>query len=179
MQFFKGDDDELKYYNSGSPVLEIFSSDKDDFLQGYSETEPLGALIFDSGRSPLSNAINREIFKTSFKQLFQSFVEVGTFEAYIAVFKKIFGDEATVEFTVPAAGKLNIDITADGIELSNFVARSISNNNYIYDNVVDDEDDQIVFQTIKGFQSQYELEQMLFEMVPGGVFTDITLTLGE
>ena len=83
---------------------------------------------------------------------------------------------------MPSPGKLQIDISAPGIEESNFVARHIHSNEYLYDNVIwydgiDDPGGNILFQTVKGFQSQYELELMLFEMVPAGVFTEITLTL--
>jgi hypothetical protein len=83
-----------------------------------------------------------------------------------------------VDFTVPAPGKLNIDIEAAGVELADFISRYIEDNTYLFDEVIDDEGDNIVFQSVKGFQSQYELEQMLFEMVPAGIFTTISLTIG-
>lgn len=179
MQYFKGDDTEKKFDNSAEPINSALSLAKDDFLAGAYSAAPLGDLIFDSLRSPLANAIDKNIYRIAFSEIFDAFVKVGTFEAYITVFQKIFGDEVTIEFTVPAPGKLNIDITAAGIEISNFVSRYIEDNTYLFDNVVDDQGDQIVFQTIQGFQSQYELEQMLFEMVPGGIYTNISLTLGE
>jgi hypothetical protein len=75
-------------------------------------------------------------------------------------------------------GKLNIDITASGVQISDFISREIVNNEYVFDEVIDDEGDNIVFQGVKGFETQYELEQMLFEMVPAGIYTEITLTLG-
>jgi hypothetical protein len=57
------------------------------------------------------------------------------------------------------------------------VARVIESNAYVYYNVItQDGVDQIVFQSIQGFTTQYELERMLFEMVPAGIFTDIDLT---
>lgn len=178
MQYFKGDDEEQKFDNSGEPILSSLSSAKDDFYAGAYSAAPLGDVMFDSLRSPLANAISREVYRISFSEIFDAFVEVGTFESYITVFEKIFGENVIVEFTVPAAGKLQISIDASDTELSNFVARSIVNNDYVYDNMVDYEDDQIVFQTIQGLQSEYELEQMLFEMVPGGIYTEITLNLG-
>jgi hypothetical protein len=79
---------------------------------------------------------------------------------------------------VPGDGRLQIDIIAEGVDLNDAVARRIENNQYVLDELIDYEDDNIAFQKIKGFQSQYELEQMLFEMVPAGVFTEISLTLG-
>lgn len=186
-QFFKGDETELKFYNSAKPVIDILSAQKDLMSAGLFEAAPLGDVLYDSKISPLANAIDRDIFREAFKKIFESFTVAGSFEGYITVFKKIFGDDVDLTFTVSAPGKLQIDILATGIELSDFVARYISDNTYMFDEVIADEQDPddpevhfdtIAFQSIKGFQSQYELEQMLFEMVPGGVFTEINLSLG-
>lgn len=178
MEYFKGDETELKYYNSVKPISDVIDSATDDMYDECYESAPLGEVLFDSGRTPLSNAIKREIFISAFAEIFQAFVKVGTFEAYITVFEKIFGTDVDVQFTVPAAGKLEIDITAEGVELSYFVAREIEDNTYAYNQVItQDGIDSLVFQSIKGFTSEYDLEQMLNEMVPAGVFTTITLTL--
>lgn len=177
MEYFKGDETELKYYNSIKPISDVIDSETDDFFDECYASVPLGEVLFDSGRTPLSNAIKREIFISAFAEIFQAFVKVGTFEAYITVFEKIFGTDVDVQFTVPAAGKLEIDITAEGVELSRFIAREIEDNSYVYPQITTQDGDHIVFQSIKGFTSEYDLEQMLNEMVPAGVFTTITLTL--
>lgn len=177
-QFFKGDAEELKYYNSAQPISDILAAQKGQFFGDAYGCFVLGELIYDNGLAPLANAIPRPIFRETFEAVFEAFLTAGSFESYLLVFRKIFGDDVEVTFGVPAPGKLTIDIVADGVELSPFVARYVADNVYIFDNVVDDEDDQIVFQTIKGFESQYELEQMLFEMVPAGIYTEITLELG-
>lgn len=178
MQLFKGDATEQKFDAVFEPVADTIGLQLDTMFDEAYEAAPLGDVIFDDDRSPLSNAIPKEIFRLAFKEIFDAFVQVGTFEAYLTVFAKIFGDDATVTFTVPAPGKLGISITASGVELTDFIARYIQNNSYIYDEIVDEEGDNIAFQSIKGFTSQYELEQMLFEMVPDGIWTQISLTLG-
>lgn len=178
-QFFKGDETELKYYNSGAPILQTLSQQKTDFYEDAYGCFVLGELLYDNGYAPLSNAIPREIFRESYAALFESFVVAGTFEGYLSVFRQIFGPDVEVVFTVPGPGQLNIDITSAGVVLSPFITRYIENNAYVLDNIVDDEGDRIVFQTVKGFESQYELEQMLFEMVPDGIYTEIDLTIGE
>lgn len=178
MQFYKGDETELKFYESGNGVFEQINAQKDLFYdQAYSAFD-LGGVIYDLKASPLSNAIKRETFREAFKEIFEAFQNSGTFESYINIFTKIFGETVVIDFTVPAPGKLNIDITADGVLLYDFAAREIVDNEYVFDEVIDNEDDNIVFQTIKGFTSQYELETMLFELVPGGIYTTISLTVG-
>lgn len=178
-QFFKGDATELKYYACGQPISDLLSAEKDAFYSDAYACMVLGELLYDNNYAPLSNAIARDIFRDSFSAIFEAFLTVGSFEAYLLVFRKIFGDDVEVTFGVPAPGKLTIDIVAAGVALSDFIARSIEDDEYVIDEVVDDDDDNIAFQTIKGFESQYELEQMLFEMVPDGIYTEISLTIGE
>ena len=177
MQYFKGDATELKMDAAGTPIMNLLSIQKDLFLAGAYTAFPLGDLIYEEGRSPLSNAILQSIFRESFPEIFEAFVVSGSFESYLTVFRKIFGDDVDVTFTIPDPGKLEIVIIASGLEISKFIAREIVDNAYVFDYVVDDVGDNIVFQTVKGFQSQYELEQMLFELVPAGIYTEITLTV--
>lgn len=178
-EFFKGDAVEQKFLAVGESVSDALSSEKSDFFDEAFACFALGELLYDTGRAPLANAIPRAIFRQVFSALFDAFTFAGSFESYLTVFRAVFGEEVEVTFTVPAPGKLNIDIVASGLELSEFVARYIEDNAYILDEIIDDEGDNIVFQTVKGLESQYELEQMLFEMVPAGVYTEINLTIGE
>lgn len=177
-EFYKGDDEEKKWYNSAAPILSDLGTNLDQFFADAYESQPFGDLIYEGGFSPLTNAIKQSIFRDSFNQIFDAFARAGTFESYITVFKKIFGETVQINFEVPGPGQLNIDILAEGIELSHFVARSIVSNDYVFDNVITQTGDKIVFQTIKGFQTQYELEQMLTELIPVGIYSEITLTLG-
>jgi hypothetical protein len=176
-QNFKGDDFELQMQAAGTPAMDTVELQLDEFFDGAFTAMPLGDVLYDSNRSPLANAIDRDIFRASFPELFDSFVVAGSFDSYISVFHKIFGETADITFTVPAPGKLEIDILADEIILSNFVARQIVDNAYTYDNMLTQAGDQIVFQSVKGFKTQYELEQMLYEMVPAGIYTIITLNI--
>lgn len=177
-QFYKGDNEELKFYNSGEPFFSDLALQKDEFFDDAYSCYILGQMIWDSARSPLANAIPRDIFRKSFAPIFESFLLAGSFESYLVVFQKIFGASVDVTFTVLSPGKLKIDIIADTIELTDFIARYIFDNAYIYDEIIDDEGDNIAFQSIEGFESEYELQQMLYEMVPSGIFTEITLTIG-
>ncbi len=177
-QFFKGDATEVKYYESGRSILEILSSQKSTMFDEVYGCFVLGELLYDNDYAPLANAIPREIFRESFKELFDSFLTAGSFESYLLVFNQVFGDDVEVTFTVPAPGKLEIDIVATGLALYGISVREIDGDAYEYFTLTDDEGDRILLQAVKGFETQYELEQMLFEMVPGGIFTDIDLTVG-
>lgn len=178
-QFFKETDPvELQFYDAGEPVLSATGVQLDSFEELAYEAGPLGDILWTLELAPLAKAIKQEIFRDSFKQLFESFTIAGTFESYITVFTKIFGEAVEIDFTVPGPGRLQIDIVAEGLELSDLVVRYIEDNAYVIDELIDDEGDNIAVQTVKGFQTQYELEQMLKEMVPGGIVPEINLTLG-
>lgn len=179
VQAFKATDTvEAKVYEALRPIVDAISLDEDDFYDQAYSTYGLGGVLYDLGAAPLTNAIRREIFLDTFTTLFASFRFAGTFELYISTFKSIFGDDAVVEFTVPDPGKLEINIEASGVVLDRFVARNIEDDEFVYHPIVDEVGDNIVFSRIKGFQTQYETETMLFQVVPGGIFTTITLTIG-
>lgn len=179
MQNYKGDALELKFENAAKSILDDIGVALDDFETNAYDADPLGGVIYDYSRSPLSNAIDRNIFLNAFNQIFTAFISSGTFESYISVFEKIFGDTVDVTFTIPAAGKLQIDLVASEIEAFNLVARYIVTNEYLYDEIIDYDGDNILVETVKGFQSEYELNQMLFELVPQGIYTEISLTFGS
>jgi hypothetical protein len=179
MQYFKGDETEQRIEAVASGLLDNLSVQKGLFYDGAYSTAPLGDMIYESGRSPLANAIIQGVFRLAFTEIYEAFEAVGTFEAYLTVFRKVFGESVVVDFTVPAPGKLIIDIEAEGSELADFVARHIEAGEYVFDEVIDDEGDNIAFQVLQGFETQYELEQMLFEMVPAGIYTEISLTIGS
>jgi hypothetical protein len=176
-QFFKGDPTELKFYNAGKPALDNYNDEKDAFFEDAFNCFLLGDLLYDTNRSPLANAIPKAIFRESFSTVFDAFLVAGSAESYLTVFRKVFGEDVEVTFNVPGPGKLEIQINATTFETYNFVARRIENNAYVTDQVITQDGDHIVFQTVKGFESQYDLEQMLFELVPDGIWTVITLTI--
>lgn len=179
MELFKGDATEQKFVDCPSDILDAIGLALDDFLDGAYGAVPLGELIFDDRRVSVTNAIDRDIFIHSFKELFESWAFAGTFESYITFFQKVFGVEVVIEFTVPDPGKLLINIEATGTEESPFISREIIDNDYVLSLVVDYDDDNIVFNTIQGFQTQQELETALKTLVPAGIYTEVTLTLGS
>lgn len=178
MQYFKGDETELKFVNAGLPAFTGVSLSKAAFFDGCYDAAPLGQLIWDLKASSIARGINRAAFSVVFNEIFNRFNVAGTFELYIDVFKLIFGEDAEIEFTVPAPGKLEIEISAAEATLFDFIAATIEDNDYTFDEVVDDTGDNIAFATIAALVSQYETEQFLYQLAPGGIFTTITLTIG-
>lgn len=176
--YFKGDALEVQVFEAMEPTLLQIGLSLDDCFENIYESEPLGAFLWDEGRVPLTNAIRRDIFIGCFKQIFEAWTFCGTPEAYLTVFRKIFGDDAVIEFTIEGPGHISIDVTTDSVTLSPFIARRIVDNAYVFDNVVDDEGDNICFQTVLGIETSYELSKVVFSMQPNGIFTEVSLTIG-
>jgi hypothetical protein len=178
IEYFKGDETELKYFNSAEPISDTLLDQLILFFDDCYNCEELGSVLYDNKLSPLANAIKKQVYLESFPTIWENFKVAGTFESYLEVFQKIFGDTVDVEFTVPGPGQLEIDITAENVQEFNFAARYIEDNEYLYDEIIDDEDDNIVLRNYKGLESEYELNKMLTEMVPAGIDITITLSFG-
>lgn len=180
MQRFKENDaKETKIIAGGAEAFDVTELALDDFFENAFDCEVLGDVIWALKASPLANAIDLPIFRRSFNEIFQTFGFAGTAESYIDIFKKIFGESTDVQFTVPAPGHLQIEISAPGLELFGWNGRSIENNEYVENEIIDADGDILAFQTILGFTTEFELELMLRELVPAGMFAEIELNLEE
>lgn len=106
VQLFKGDALELKMAEVGLAPANSIALSLDLFFQGAYSSRPLGEFLYDQNRIPLVNAIKREIFIQSFRELLDAFAYAGTLESYISLFKKIFGEDVQIEFTMqgPSGG---------------------------------------------------------------------------
>ncbi len=206
MQKFKGDDVENKYIAVGEPVFDALSAEKDAFEEGAYFSGPLGDILWTDERAPLAQTIKQDIFRDAFQEIFVQYQYAGTFESYLAIFRQIFGPQVDVMFTVPDPGKLTIVIVAQGFTIDDIIddvgdsliddvsdhlvsktknaidfylaiVRQFEGDVLVNYELIDSDGDNIIFQYAKGFKTQYELEQMLFEFVPAGIFTTVTLTL--
>lgn len=175
--FFKGDELEVQMYNAFKAAFENIESSLDEMAEGVYTSQPMGELLYDTERVPLTNAIDREVFITCFSEIFEAWALSGSFEAYLTVFRKIFGETVTVVFDVPGPGQLTIDVTAESTHEFEFIARVIESGSYVTHNVVDDLGNQIVFTGVLGLQEESDLEKILFVLVPAGIYTEISLTI--
>lgn len=177
MQYYKGDAKEIQFDLCGQPIMEILSDDRDTFFDEAYACFALGDLLYTENRAPLANAVEQDIFRELFATIFEAFVSAGTFESYLSVFRNIFGDDVTVDFTVSGPGQLDIDLQATGTLTATRLSREILGGSYVYYDRLTSAGDTRVASIPKGFQTEYEAEQMLFELVPAGIYTTISLTI--
>ncbi len=92
------------------------------------------------------------------------------------MFRSIWGDTVEVTFTV-TAGHLEIDIVAVALESNPFVARRIVSNAYTFFNINASTGDVIEFRTERGLRTQAQVDSLLSELSPAGVFVESDLTV--
>jgi len=150
---------------------------RDEFYDESYEAFDLGHVLYDSNRDPMSGVILRENFARSFFEIHSLFTRPGTFEFYLDVFRRIWGNDVDVQFVIPGDGRLQINIEALASYLEQFHARRIVDNAYVYDPVIDHEGDKIMFQTSIGIKTQAEIRALMRELSPYGVFVEANLII--
>ena len=175
-QKFKGDATELKMEAAAKPAFDLCSVALDSFYDGCYSAEDFLLMLYDEGRMPFSDRVPRDSFVSFITEAIPNFPNTGTFESYLFILKAVFGEESTISFTVPAAGKLQIDVNASTALLFGFQAREFVGAHYDFYDMVTDDGDSIVFQSISGIESSAQLNALLNELFPVGIFTEITLS---
>ena len=87
-QSFKGDATELKMQAAASPAFDLASLALDDFYSGGSNSSPFLLMLYDSGRAPYSQRINRETFVAFIRKAIESFPPIGNCESYVFILKE-------------------------------------------------------------------------------------------
>lgn len=174
-QKFKGDDLELQMEASASPAFDLVGAALDDFLANGFNADPFLLMLFDEGRAPFSARVPRDSFVEFIKEALVRFPNTGTFETYLFILEKVFGEGSGVLFDVPAPGKLELLVNASSSIEYTFVAREFIDGHFVNSDLVTASGDTITFRGISGIDSEYKLSQLLAELIPAGIWPDVTL----
>lgn len=159
------------------PIVTSLDLERTSFYEGAFTAQPLGQVLYDLSRDPMVGVISEEVYVQSFSAIHDLFTRPGTFEFYLQLFRNIWGDNVEVDFVTPAPGVLEINIEAVEAISYRFIARRIVDNAYIYEPVIDDEGDNIVFQGTIGLKTQEEVDLLMKEISPANIFTTATLVV--
>ncbi len=160
---------------AASTAISIASISKDQFFANGGDATPFLLMLYDQGRMPFSDRVPRESFVEFIREALARFPFTGTFESYIFILEKIFGAGSGVIFDVPAPGKLDMLVNAAASIEFDFIVREFISGEYVISNLVDDQDNQITASGISGIDSEYELKTLLSELIPAGIFAEVTL----
>lgn len=174
-QKFKGDATELKFEAAAKQAFDVAEIGRDDYFANGYDSSPFLLMLYDEGRMPFSDRVGRDSFVAFYREALANFPFTGSFESYIFILQAIFGEGSGVDFDVPAAGKLEILVNAAASIESEFVAPQVEDGEVVEYNMVDHLGNQLTFAGISGIDSEYELELLLSELIPAGIFPSITL----
>lgn len=180
MQPFKrSDQKEEMMRDAALPLLQLLGGEFDNFYNGAYTCYKLGDVFVNLNCSPLADVIPPSSFRACFFAIHEMFTRPGTFEFYLDVFRALFGETVDVEFVVPSPGKLEINIASLQYLTEDFLARSIVDNIYEYDEVIDHNGDNLVFQGSIGISTPEEVNAMVREIHPIGVYVEANLEFIE
>lgn len=174
-QKFKGDQIELDMESAGSLPFDICSTALDEYFDGCYEASDFLLALYDSGRMPFSDRIPRDSFVAFIKQAIPNFPVTGSFESYIFIIQSIFGAGSGILFDVPAPGKLSLLVNAASSLEFDAEVREFVGTSYEYSDIITSDGFGLQFRGISGIDSEAKLAQLLAELIPAGVFTNITL----
>lgn len=175
-QTFKGDTLEQQMIDAGDPAFEACIQALNSFFQNCYTSHDFLLMLYDNGRMPFSDRVPRDVFIGFIQEAIPNFPVTGTFEAYLFILKSIFGEETEVQFDVPAAGKLEMLVAAEASLDFNFLASEFSGGVFQEYTMQTTTGDDITFTGISGIDSEAELSALLAELIPVGIWPDITLT---
>lgn len=180
MQFFKQNDpNEIKIVNATNLMFDQRGAALDLMYQQVYQSREMAEFLYDNNFVALSNVINREVFINTINEIFDAWAHAGTFESYLTILRKIFGNSAIIEFEVPNPGCLDINIISTAYEVANFVARQKVGDGYQYFNIVDGDGNRIVFYNLMSSDGQLDITKIIKTIVPGGIFVTITYDILE
>lgn len=174
-QKFKGDQIELNIESAGSLPFDFCSAALDEYFDGCYEASDFLLAQYDAGKMPFSDRVPRDSFVAFIKQAIPNFPVTGTFESYIFIIQSIFGEGSGILFNVPAAGKLSMIVNAASSLEFDLVAREFVDGAYVLSTFATIDGFGLQSRGISGIDSQAKLTQLLSELIPAGVFPDITL----
>lgn len=175
MQNFKGDAKELKMQTVVDPLLDLTDAALNDFYLNGFDCSAFLLMLYDDRRMPFSERINREAFVDFVRLALTNFPVIGTFESYLFILKSIFGPNSEIRFNVPAAGKLAIEVEAVANSEFEFIAREFVDGEYVFHEMIDYDLDTLMFRGVVGIDTEYELSLLFAEIMPAGIFPEISL----
>lgn len=176
-QYFKGDAKEIKFDTVGKGPIDLTGLALDQFYDEAFDCAEFLLMLYDEGRVPFSDRVPRDAFVSFLIQCIANANFIGTYESYIFLVNGIFGEGSSIFFGTPVAGKITMIISSSSTANFTFVARELIDGGYEYFDMVTGDGETLEFVGFPGIESEAELQQLLAEFIPAGIYADITLVI--
>lgn len=171
MQYFKGDELELKIEGAARTVTDRLVETVAAWFTDAYNSAGLGEILYDNKLVPLTNALARDIFVKNYGAILEKWEYVGSFESYLYVFTQIFGPTTRITFERLAPGALQINITTEQTGLLKWVNRL--GGSYMSDH----NGNNINLLAVYGIGTFYEVHGVLDSLNPAGIYLLVNFKL--
>ena len=170
MQYFKGDDVEIKLSGSAQAVLENLQTELTAWFNDAYNSAGLGAILYDRNLVPLSQTIARDVFIKNYGEILRRWEYVGSFESYLYVFMQIFGPQTQITFEKLAPGALKIYIVTDQTGFINWLTQQGQE-------IRTQSGQPLMFKQVLGIENFYEVQGVLDSLNPAGIYLEVDFRL--
>lgn len=170
MQYFKGDDVEIKLSGSAQAVFQNLQTELTAWFNDAYNSAGLGAILYDRNLVPLSQTIARDVFIKNYGEILRRWEYVGSFEAYLFVFMQIFGPKTQINFERLRPGALKIYIVTDQTGFINWLSQKTQE-------IRTQSGQPLMFKQILGIENFYEVQGVLDSLNPAGIHLEVDFRL--
>ena len=170
MQYFKGDDVEIKLSGSAQAVFENLQTELTAWFNDAYNSAGLGAILYDNNLVPLSQTIARDVFIKNYGEILRRWEYVGSFESYLYVFMQIFGPQTQITFEKLAPGALKIYIVTDQTGFINWLSQKAQE-------IRTQSGQPLMFKQVLGIENFYEVQGVLDSLNPAGIHLEVDFRL--
>lgn len=170
MQYFKGDDIEIKLSGSARAVFENLQAELTAWFNDAYNSAGLGAILYDRNLVPLSQTIARDVFIKNYGEILRRWEYVGSFESYLYVFMQIFGPQTQITFEKLAPGALKIYIVTDQTGFINWLTQQGQE-------IRTQSGQPLMFKQVLGIENFYEVQGVLDSLNPAGIYLEVDFRL--
>lgn len=177
-QYFKGDTTEKKMAAVFDGIDSVISESKDDFFENFQTSKPFILSLYDINAVPFTSLVPRDIYYDFIYELLERYPVTGTFDFYLAILLRIFGDRASIFFTVSSPGKLDIEVVGSSDIESELLFSEFNFDTFSSETgeLITHAGDVMTAVGFPGISTQYQLNQIISQIIPAGISPTITLT---
>lgn len=170
MQYFKGDDVEIKLSGSAQAVFQNLQTELTAWFNDAYDGAGLGAILYDNNLVPLSQTIARDVFIKNYGEILRRWEYVGSFESYLYVFMQIFGPKTQINFERLRPGALKIYIVTDQTGFINWLSQKAQE-------IRTQSGQPLMFKQVLGIENFYEVQGVLDSLNPAGIYLEVDFRL--
>lgn len=170
MQYFKGDDVEIKLSGSAQAVFQNLQTELTAWFNDAYNSAGLGAILYDRNLVPLSQTIARDVFIKNYGEILRRWEYVGSFESYLYVFMQIFGPKTQITFERLRPGALKIYIVTDQTGFINWLSQKAQE-------IRTQSGQPLMFKQVLGIENFYEVQGVLDSLNPAGIHLEVDFRL--